>query len=66
MQQVILRWDYQRGIIPLPKASNMFRVNQNANIFDFSLEDGEMDQIKSLDKGFRIRFNPDTVDYSVL
>lgn len=64
--QVILRWDYQRGVIPLPKASSIEKVRNNADIFDFNLDDREMEMINSLDRGFRIRYNPDTVDYEKL
>lgn len=66
VQQIILRWNYQRGIIPLPKASRIEHVYDNVNIFDFILNPEEMEEIKSLDRGFRIRFNPDTVDYNIL
>lgn len=66
VQQVILRWNYQRGIIPLPKASNLMRIQSNTEIFDFMLDAGEMNAIRTLDRGFRIRFNPDTVDYNDL
>ena len=66
VQQIILRWDFQRGIIPIPKASRIERVKENTDIFDFSLDDLEMEQIKTLNKGFRIRYNPDTVDYNKL
>jgi len=66
VHQIILRWDFQRGIIPLPKASSIKKVQSNVNIFDFALDAAEMEAIKTLDKGFRIRFNPDTVDYNDL
>lgn len=64
--QVILRWDFQRGVISLPKASRLEKMRTNTDIFDFALTDEDMSQIQTLDKGFRIRFNPDTVDYSKL
>ena len=66
VHQVILRWDFQRGIISLPKASRLEKMQMNTDIFDFALTDADMSQIQTLDKGFRIRYNPDTVDYSKL
>jgi diketogulonate reductase-like aldo/keto reductase len=66
VHQVILRWDFQRDVIAIPKASSMQRIEQNCDIFDFTLSDEEMSRIQSLNKGFRIRFNPDTVDYADL
>lgn len=66
VQQIILRWNYQRGVIALPKASRIEHICDNINIFDFTLDSSEMSEIKTLNKGFRIRFNPDTVDYGAL
>ncbi|APX73421.1 2,5-diketo-D-gluconic acid reductase [Companilactobacillus allii] len=47
--QVVLRWLFQRGIISLAKSVHKDRMEQNINIFDFSLTDEEMKQISSLD-----------------
>ena len=46
--QIILRWLTQRGIIVFPKSVNVERIEENFNIFDFELTDGEMKEIKSL------------------
>lgn len=40
--QVMLRWAVQRGTIAIPKTTNEGRLNENMNIFDFSLTDEEM------------------------
>lgn len=66
VNQIILRWNYQRGVISIPQISSLKRLAQNTNIFDFEITQWEMNQISELDKGFRIRFNPDTVDYNDL
>lgn len=49
--QVTLRWLVQRGIVPLPRSSNAQRIQQNCQIFDFSLTEEDMKQIASLDTG---------------
>ncbi|MGP4061101.1 aldo/keto reductase [Halobacillus sp. H74] len=46
--QVILRWHYQLGSIPIPKSSSPERQLENISIFDFSLSDKEMDRIAEL------------------
>jgi len=46
--QVILRWAYQLGAVPLPKASSDARQRENITIFDFELDAGAMEQIASL------------------
>ena len=48
--QVCLRWLVQRNIIPLPKSANPERIAQNADIFDFCLDDGEMRAISDMNR----------------
>ena len=61
--QVILKWDIQEGIIVIPKSANKNRIEENIDIFDFELTKNEMLKIESLNEDYRVRFNPDTVDY---
>ncbi|KAJ1528302.1 hypothetical protein ONE63_006725 [Megalurothrips usitatus] len=49
--QVVLRHTVQRGIIVIPKSSNPGRIQQNIDIFDFTLSDSEMAKLDALDKG---------------
>ena len=51
--QIILRWHIQEGNIVFPKSSNPKHIKDNFNIFDFALNDDEMNEIRSLDKGLR-------------
>lgn len=46
--QVILRWHYQHGVLPIPKASSSEHQQANLNIFDFELTEVEMQEIDSL------------------
>ena len=57
--QVALRWLTQRGIVAIPKSVHVERMQQNFDIFDFSLTADEMTQVAALnqqDAGF-IDFN---------
>lgn len=57
--QVALRWLTQRGIVAIPKSVHVERMQQNFDIFDFSLTADEMTQVATLnhqDAGF-IDFN---------
>lgn len=49
--QVILRFNVQRGIVVIPKSSHKERIEENIDIFDFSLTEEEMRQIRTLDEG---------------
>ncbi|MBY6367199.1 aldo/keto reductase [Rhodococcoides corynebacterioides] len=62
--QVTLRWHIQRGDIVFPKSVTRERVEANFDIFDFTLDDRQMQDITALDKGEdgRTGPNPDTFD----
>lgn len=48
VSQVILRWHHQLGSIPIPKSSSSKRQLENISIFDFFLDESEMNQISAL------------------
>ena len=48
--QVALRWLSQRGIVAIPKSSHRERMEQNFDIFDFSLTPEEMDRMASMNQ----------------
>ena len=48
--QVALRWLTQRGIVTIPKSTHKERMEQNLNIFDFSLTADEMAQIATMNQ----------------
>ena len=45
-----LRWLTQRGIVAIPKSSHRERMEQNFQIFDFTLTAEEMQQIEALNQ----------------
>ena len=47
--QVSLRWNYQRGIITIPRSSQKAHMIENLNIFDFELDESDMKTIARLD-----------------
>ena len=48
--QVMLRWHIQRGIVVIPKSTHIERMEENFNVFDFTLSEDDMKQIAALDK----------------
>lgn len=48
--QVALRWLTQRGIVAIPKSSHKERMEQNFDVFDFSLSDDDMAQIAQMNQ----------------
>ena len=49
--QVALRWNVQRGVVVIPKSTHRNRMEQNFDIWNFSLTDEEMAAIAALDIG---------------
>ncbi len=47
--QVVLHWLTQRGVIAIPKSVRKERMEENFNIFDFELDDKDLESIKALD-----------------
>jgi 2,5-diketo-D-gluconate reductase B len=47
--QVVLRWHLQQpNVIPIPRSSNAGRQAQNIDVFDFTLNDAQMQRIHAL------------------
>ncbi|MYL45895.1 aldo/keto reductase [Virgibacillus halodenitrificans] len=60
--QVILRWDIQNNVITIPKSVHEHRIKENADVFNFSLTEEEMQEINSLNRDERAGTNPDSFD----
>ncbi len=63
--QVIVRWQYQSGIITIPKSVHQDRQQENVDIFDFELSKEDMEKIISMDVNKRLGAHPDEFDYGV-
>jgi diketogulonate reductase-like aldo/keto reductase len=47
--QVVLRWQVQRdGVVAIPRSSDAGRIRENLDVFDFTLDDGEVAAIDAL------------------
>lgn len=55
--QVALRWLSQRDVIIIPKSTHVERMEQNLDIFDFTLSDEDMEEIARLDTGKSLFFD---------
>ncbi|MFH9613596.1 aldo/keto reductase [Streptomyces pratensis] len=57
--QVTLRWHLQRGDIVFPKSVTLRRIQQNFDLFDFELTEGDNGEINALNRDERTGFDPD-------
>ena len=58
--QVMIRWALQRGHTVIPKSVSPSRIEENANVFDFNLNNEQMKILDGLEEG--LRFCPDPAE----
>ena len=66
--QVMLRWHIQRGVVVIPKSTHLERMEENFNVFDFTLTGEDMAAIATLDKkqsAFFSHTDPNMVEWFV-
>ena len=64
--QTALRFLIQRGVVVIPKSTHKERMEQNLDVFDFSLSADDMEAVGKLDKGESLFFShyaPETVKW---
>lgn len=62
--QVVLRWHLQLGNVVFPKSSSPQRMAENLSLFDFTLDDEDVDAITARDRNHRTGGDPDTFRYT--
>jgi 2,5-diketo-D-gluconate reductase A len=55
--QVVVRWLIQRNIVTIPKSVRRERMEENLDVFDFTLTDDEMARIADMDTGASLFFD---------
>jgi len=61
--QIAIRWLIERDIVVIPKSINPSRIKQNFDVFDFSLDEEDMKEIRTVNTGKKIFTEFDNVDY---
>ncbi|WP_185960081.1 aldo/keto reductase [Planococcus soli] len=59
--QVIIRWHLQSDLIVIPKSATPSRIKENAQVFDFSLTEEEIELIDGLNQDWRSGTHPDDI-----
>ncbi|NWK84961.1 aldo/keto reductase [Staphylococcus sp. GSSP0090] len=56
--QVVIRWNIEHGVVTIPKSVTPHRIEENINVFDFSLTQAQIARIDALNQDRRIGPNP--------
>ncbi len=46
--QILIRWSLQKGYVTIPKSTNIFRIEENTDVFDFELAPEDMVKFEKL------------------
>lgn len=60
--QVLIRWALQHDFITIPKSGDPDRIRENADAFDFDLDEEAVAHLDDLDEDFTTSWDPRTVD----
>ena len=64
LAQVALRWSLQMGFLPLPKSATPERIRENLQVFNFALDQEDMDRINALKPGIMgFASDPDNISW---
>jgi diketogulonate reductase-like aldo/keto reductase len=58
--QILLRWNIQQNIVPIFRSYNENNIKENAQIFDFEIEENDMHQIFSLNIDYK--YHPESIN----
>ncbi len=56
--QILLRWDIQKGVTVLTRATDPERITEHADIFDFEISLKDMDSLNSFHENLRVGWDP--------
>ncbi|MBN1331633.1 aldo/keto reductase [Candidatus Dojkabacteria bacterium] len=51
--QILLRWSIEREVIAIPKSTTPKRIKENSEVFDFKLDQKDLEQINALNQNHR-------------
>lgn len=60
---IAIRWLIERDIVVIPKSITASRITSNFNVFDFKLDQEDMDEIRKLNRAHKIFPEPDNIDF---
>ncbi len=56
--QILIKWVLEHKIIVIPKSEDQKHLNENIDIFDFTISSDDINTLNSLDEGFVVSWDP--------
>ena len=56
--QLLIRWGLQKGFVTIPKSAHSSRILENANVFDFSISEDDMNVLEMLNENYSCTWDP--------
>ena len=61
--QLLICWNIQQGIIPIPKSKNPSRLLENISVFDFDISLDDIHELNQMNQNIRTSYNPLEFDF---
>jgi len=59
--QILIRWGLQHNIIEIPKTGSKEHLIENADVFDFNLDNDDMSRLDNLNENYRVVDDPHSI-----
>ncbi len=56
--QIFIRWTIEHGLVVIPKSVHKERIIENANVFNFALDESDLKVLDNLNEGYRVSWDP--------
>ncbi|RXK50972.1 aldo/keto reductase [Aquirufa rosea] len=56
--QLLVRWNIELGAVTIPKSVNRARIQENMDVFDFSISEEDMERMASMYDNTRVAWDP--------
>lgn len=60
--QILIRWAIQVGTVVLPKSIHPERIKENSEVFDFEINEDDMDYLETFNENFRVAWDPTDIE----
>ena len=60
--QILISWCLEKEVVVISKSSNKKRIEENADVFNFNLDEEDLNKLDRLDEEFRVSWDPSEIE----